>query len=128
MKVRLTATGTRPLIMHNVRLASPLNPFAKKLKELNAKFTKGFSLGKLDLTGYLDVRNLLNFKNVLQVFAVNGDVRNNDERAANLKADLDDLASERDINNAVGPDGSEFKARRASSIPEFDPAQWSDRY
>jgi hypothetical protein len=52
------------------------------------------------------VRNLLNFKNVIQVFAVNGDVRNNDERAANLKADLDDLASERDINNAVGPDGA----------------------
>jgi hypothetical protein len=76
------------------------------LKELNAKFTKGFSLGKLDLTGYLDVRNMLNFKNVLQVFAVNGDVRNDNERAENLKADLDDLASERDNNNAVGPDGA----------------------
>jgi hypothetical protein len=41
-------------------------------KELNARFTKGFALGGLDLTGYLDVRNLLNFRNVLQVFAVNG--------------------------------------------------------
>ncbi len=75
-------------------------------KELNAKLTKGFGLGKLDLTAYLDVRNLLNWKNVLQVFAVNGDVRNDDERAANLQADLDDLASERDTNNAVGADGA----------------------
>ena len=65
-------------------------------KELNARFTKGFGLGGLDLTGYLDVRNLLNFKNVIQVFAVNGDVRNDDERAENLEADLDDLATERD--------------------------------
>ena len=55
---------------------------------------------------YLDVRNLLNFRNVLQVFAVNGDVRNDDERAANLDADLDDLAAERDVNDAVGPDGA----------------------
>ena len=76
------------------------------LKELNAKLTKSFGLGGLDVTGYLDVRNVLNFKNVLQVFAVNGDVKNDDERAANLKADLDDLASERDINGVVGPDGA----------------------
>jgi outer membrane receptor for ferrienterochelin and colicin len=76
------------------------------LKELNAKLTKSFGLGGLDVTGYLDVRNVLNFKNVLQVFAVNGDVKNDDERAENLKADLDDLASERDINDAVGPDGA----------------------
>jgi len=75
-------------------------------KELNAKFTKSFGLGGLDLTGYLDVRNLLNFRNVLQVFAVNGDVRNDAERAAHLQSDLDDLASERDLNNAVGPDGA----------------------
>jgi outer membrane receptor for ferrienterochelin and colicin len=75
-------------------------------KELNTKLTKGFGLGKLDLTAYLDVRNVLNWKNILQVFAVNGDVRNNAERALNLAADLDDLASERDANNAVGPDGA----------------------
>jgi hypothetical protein len=75
-------------------------------KEVNARLTKGFGLGALDLTGYLDVRNLLNFQNVLQVFAVNGDVRNDGERNANLEADLADLASERDLNNAVGADGA----------------------
>lgn len=40
MKLRLTAKGTRPLLMHNVRLASPLNPYAKQLKTLNSKRSK----------------------------------------------------------------------------------------
>ena len=75
-------------------------------KELNARLTKSFGLGGLDMTGYLDVRNLLNFRNVIQVFAVNGDIRNDEERADNLQADLDDLASERDANAAVGPNGA----------------------
>jgi len=74
-------------------------------KELNAKLTKSFGLGGLDVTGYLDVRNLLNFRNVLQVFAVNGDVRNDAERNANLDADLDDLAVEADANGVLGGEG-----------------------
>ena len=40
MKIRLTATGSRPLLLHNVQLASPLNPYAKKLKALNSKRVK----------------------------------------------------------------------------------------
>jgi hypothetical protein len=40
VKLRLTCQGTRPLVLHNVQLASPLNPYAKLLKELNAKRVK----------------------------------------------------------------------------------------
>ncbi|MEV7008234.1 hypothetical protein [Streptosporangium sp. NPDC051022] len=40
MKIRMTCTGTRPLLLHNVQLASPLNPYAKKLKALNSKRVK----------------------------------------------------------------------------------------
>lgn len=40
MKVRLIAKGTRPLLMHNVQLASPLNAYAKQLKALNSKRVK----------------------------------------------------------------------------------------
>ena len=88
-------------------------------KELNARFTKSFALGGLDMTGYLDVRNLLNFRNVLQVFAVNGDVQNDGERAANLHADLDDLAAERDVNRRGG-------SRRRDRLPTAhqDCATW----
>lgn len=35
-KFEMVCTGSRPLLLHNVRLASPLNPFAKELKRLNA--------------------------------------------------------------------------------------------
>jgi hypothetical protein len=35
MKVRLNITGTRPLMLHNVRLASPLNVYAKRMKVIN---------------------------------------------------------------------------------------------
>ena len=36
---------------------------------------------------------------------MNGDVKNDVEREAHLNSDLDDLASERDLNDAVGPNG-----------------------
>jgi hypothetical protein len=75
-------------------------------RELNARFTKSFGVGGIQATGYLDVRNLLNFKNVLQVFAVNGSVRNDVERGANLRADLHDLATEGDLNHALDADSS----------------------
>lgn len=35
MNVNLKVTGTRPLLMHNVQLASPMNTYAKKLAQLN---------------------------------------------------------------------------------------------
>jgi hypothetical protein len=75
-------------------------------KEVNTRFTKSIGLGGLELTSYLDVRNLLNLKNVLQVFAVNGSVRNDLEREANLKADLDDLRTEAGLNDALIADSS----------------------
>lgn len=40
MKVRISATGTRPLLMHNVQLASPLNSYSKRLKAMNSKRVK----------------------------------------------------------------------------------------
>ncbi|MGH7535187.1 MAG: hypothetical protein ACREMG_06340, partial [Gemmatimonadales bacterium] len=86
-------------------------------KEFNARLTKSFGLGGLDITGYLDVRNLLNFKNVLQVFAVNGDIRNDEERAAHLKADIDDLATERDLNDAGVADPLDPTANDAIGLP-----------
>lgn len=40
MRLRMTCTGTVPLLMHNVQLASPRNVYAKKLKALNSKMKK----------------------------------------------------------------------------------------
>lgn len=40
MEFTITMTGTAPLLMHNVRLADPLDPIAKKLKKVTSKRTK----------------------------------------------------------------------------------------
>ena len=51
------------------------------------------------------VQKLLNFRNVLQVFATNGDTQQGEERAANLNADLEDLATEADANGKLAGNG-----------------------
>ena len=40
MKFTITITGTAPLLMHNSRLANPLDPAAKALKKVTSKRTK----------------------------------------------------------------------------------------
>lgn len=40
MIFRFTAVGVTPLIMHNARLADPLDPYARELKRLSAKRQK----------------------------------------------------------------------------------------
>ena len=102
--VRLFAEGT----LNTQRLPS--------IKQFDVRLTKGFGLGKLDLTAYMDVRNLLNFKNILTVYAINGDVRNDIERDANLRADLSDLATERDANAAGIADPTDGTADNAIDL------------
>jgi hypothetical protein len=93
-------------------------------KQFDARFTKGFSLGKLDLTGYLDVRNLLNFKNIIEVFAVTGVPANAEERNANLATDLSDLASEGNQNGAITADGSLDLSFDGAADPRTGCGQW----
>lgn len=40
MKVRFSVTGTAPLLMHNIRLANPLDPIARQMKEISGKRKK----------------------------------------------------------------------------------------
>lgn len=40
MKVRLSIEGTAPLLMHNIRLADPLNPIVKAMKAISSKRKK----------------------------------------------------------------------------------------
>jgi hypothetical protein len=75
-------------------------------KQLDMRFTKGFGLGGLDLTAYLDARNILNFRNIIQVFAAKGDITNAVEEEANWTADSLDLVNEATESNALNADGS----------------------
>jgi hypothetical protein len=67
-------------------------------KNLDMRFTKGFSLGGMDLTAYLDARNILNIKNIIQVFDATGDVVNNQEAEAEFSANQDEWLSEAGAN------------------------------
>jgi hypothetical protein len=75
-------------------------------RNLDVRLTKGFGLGGLDLTAYFEARNLLNFRNIIQVFTVNGDVNNDTERGFNFAADSADFANEAEASGALLGDGS----------------------
>jgi hypothetical protein len=86
---------------------SPLNSARlPAFKQLDMRFTKGFGLAGLDITAYLDARNILNFRNIIQVFASKGDITNSLESGPNWSADSTDLAAEAGKNESVGGDGS----------------------
>jgi hypothetical protein len=57
------------------------------IKQFDAKLTKGFKVGKYDLTAYVDARNVLNFKNVLAVYSATNDTKNGLQEAANWSSD-----------------------------------------
>ncbi|MGZ8398626.1 MAG: TonB-dependent receptor, partial [Gemmatimonadales bacterium] len=63
-------------------------------KNLNLRLTKGFGLGGLDVTAYLDARNILNFENVIQVFTQTNDVRNLDEEENEFAANAVEVQNE----------------------------------
>lgn len=57
MKVRLSLTGTAPLIVHNIRLANPLDPIAREMKVISGKRKKTdddlLQLARLEFEGGL---------------------------------------------------------------------------
>ncbi|HEY8196527.1 MAG TPA: hypothetical protein VIG04_06095, partial [Gemmatimonadales bacterium] len=63
-------------------------------KNLNLRLTKGFGLGALDVTAYLDARNILNFTNVIQVFTQTNDTKNLDEEENEFAANADEVQGE----------------------------------
>jgi hypothetical protein len=75
-------------------------------KQLDMRFTKGLALGGLDITAYLDARNILNFRNILNVFATTNDVVNELERLQQNEADSAQFADEAAANGVRGNDGS----------------------
>jgi hypothetical protein len=86
---------------------SPLNSSRlPAFKQLDMRFTKGFGIGGLDITAYLDARNILNFRNVIQVFAAKGDITNSVEAESNWQADSLDFAAEADASSALNEDGT----------------------
>jgi carboxypeptidase family protein/TonB-dependent receptor-like protein len=75
-------------------------------KQLDMRFNKGFSLGGVGLTAYLDVRNILNLRNVLQVFTVTNNITNEEDHNRFLNRERADFADEATRNNALRADSA----------------------
>jgi hypothetical protein len=75
-------------------------------KQLDMRFTKSFAIQGLDVTGYLDARNILNLKNILNVFTVTGDVVNREELNRQLSGDSAGFAVEAQASGVYQNDGS----------------------
>ena len=69
-------------------------------KYLDLRLNKGIHVGRMDWTLFADVRNLLNFKNVVQLFAETGDVQSPDNRKKQLDAEQNLLQTEASTNGA----------------------------
>ena len=63
-------------------------------KQVDMRFTKGFGLGGLQMTGYLDVRNILNLRNILEVFTVTNNITNPEDKERFLSRERADFADE----------------------------------
>ncbi|HEU4698319.1 MAG TPA: TonB-dependent receptor [Gemmatimonadales bacterium] len=63
-------------------------------KDLSMRFTKGFQVGGLNLSAYLDARNILNLKNVVTQFVTTNDITNGLEQRRFFEADSISLAEQ----------------------------------
>jgi len=70
-------------------------------KDIGLRINKGVKVGGADLTAYLDVRNLLNFKNITSLFVETGDVVNAEHRRQTLISEFQNLTGEAKNNAAL---------------------------
>ena len=63
-------------------------------KQFDLRLTRGFRFGSVDVTAYLDARNLLNFRNVFKVFSAYNGVVSRPERDDRWAADSSGFANE----------------------------------
>jgi hypothetical protein len=57
-------------------------------KNIDLRVNKGVRVGRLDLTVFADARNLLNFRNIISLFAETGDITNDKHRTETI-GDID---------------------------------------
>jgi hypothetical protein len=91
-------------------------------KSLDMRFTKGFGIGGLDLTAYLDARNILNLRNIVSVFVTTNDIVSQVEADAYFAGDSSSYAAEADRNGLLEDDGSidlRFGGARASGCGNY---------
>jgi hypothetical protein len=88
------------------RCDTPQSARLPAVKQFDLRATKAFDLGNLELTAYLDARNLFNFRNVLEVFAETGDVVYSRDREGTWAGDSALYAAEAEASGVRLDDGS----------------------
>ncbi len=68
-------------------------------KQFDLRASKGLRLGGLDLSAYVDARNVLNFRNVLAVFVTSGDIVSPLEHTTRFAGDSSVYAQEAKANS-----------------------------
>lgn len=74
-------------------------------KQFDLRASKGLRLGGLDLSAYVDARNVLNFRNVLAVFVTSGDIVSPLEHETQFATDSSSFANEA-IRNGIYTNGT----------------------
>ena len=72
-------------------------------RNADLRVTKGFRFGAMDLTAYLDVRNLFNFENIVQVFSTTNGIQNSAELQEVWAGDSGSYANEAKASGAYDP-------------------------
>ena len=70
-------------------------------KNIDLRFNKGFRIGTMDITAYADIRNVMNFRNIVGLFAETGDVVNAKHKHDFLQSEFDGMKSEAGNANAI---------------------------
>ena len=79
-------------------------------KNVDLRLNKGLRIGRLDATAFADIRNLFNFRNVVNLFAETGDVRNDKNREKTIgdptvaSGEYGSLWNEAETAGALGAD------------------------
>jgi len=75
-------------------------------KYLDLRVNKGLRLGKMDVTAFADIRNLMNWKNITSLFAETNDVTNSVFQAAVLSPELSNNHNDAATNGSLRSDGA----------------------
>ncbi len=107
---RVGNTGSGAIAPGGVGIGLPVEPLNSSrlpwIKRLDVRLTKVVRAGGREWTVYADLRNALNFRNTIALFAETGGVVNDEHRVTASSGEHANLAGEASSNGALEPDGT----------------------
>ncbi len=85
-------------------------------KQFDLRVSKGFGFGGVNLTAYADIRNLLNFKNILTVFTTSKDVVSQEDQDVAISQELVSYQNEANRNGVLDDATGEIDLRFGGAV------------